>query len=63
MLLGVWIMAVSYFGGFPSPWNKLILIASGLLVVLVAYFMKSDAPKLPKKEEHPYIETKTPPAA
>jgi hypothetical protein len=35
-LLGVWVM-VFLFLGFPAPWDKGVAIASGLLIIAIAY--------------------------
>lgn len=36
ILLGVWV-AVFLFLGFPTGWSKWIAVATGLVIVLVAY--------------------------
>lgn len=60
MVLGVWV-AVLLFLGFPSSWDKLIAVVSGLLVLFVAYRLNPDA-KPRSADPMPYVEHKnTPP--
>jgi len=54
MLIGVWVMVVLYLG-FPANWDRILLIATGLLIITLGYRMKPPAAK-----EVPFVENKTP---
>jgi len=54
MILGAIIIAVALFFGFPSPWNTVLYIILGLLVIIMAYLMKPVS--IPAKSAAPYIE-------
>jgi len=58
MLLGVWVM-VFLFLGFPSGWNKLLALISGLLTIVVAYRMP---PAISEPAKNlPYVEHRSTP--
>ncbi len=44
ILLGIWVV-VFLFLGFPQVWQKLLAIATGLYLIVLAYSLSSDAPK------------------
>ncbi len=42
--MGVWI-AVLLFLGFPQGWQKILAIATGLYLIVLAYSLKIESPK------------------
>ncbi len=44
MVLGVWV-AILLFLGFPQGWQKILAVATGLYLIILAYSLGSDAPK------------------
>ena len=44
MLVGVWV-AVLLFLGFSPEWHKILAVATGLYLIILAYSLKSDAPQ------------------
>jgi len=46
VLIGVWVI-VFLFLGFPSSWEKVLAIATGLLIISMAYRIKFKEPKPP----------------
>jgi hypothetical protein len=58
MLFGVWV-AVFLFLGFPSAWNKIFAVITGLLIIAAAYRL-GGAPSGSKIEKQvPYVEHKS----
>jgi len=44
ILLGVWI-AILLFLGFPQGWQKILAVATGLYLIIIAYSLRLEAPK------------------
>lgn len=44
ILLGVWV-AVLLFLGFPDIWQKILAVATGIYLIVLAYSLRADAPK------------------
>ena len=60
MIIGVWVMVILYLG-FPGNWDRFLLIVTGLIVIFIAYRMKSGSEEKPaKKEEPPYVDYHSP---
>lgn len=59
MLMGVWIMLLPFLG-FPSSWGKIIALVSGLIVIILAYALRSPVPSNPS-EHMPYVEHRAEP--
>ncbi len=63
IVLGVWVI-VFLFLHFPSTWNKIFAVVTGLLIIIIALKFKS-AGKVVSAGQVPYVEyksaTKTPP--
>ena len=57
ILLGVWV-AIFLFLGFPQGWQKILAIVTGLYLVVLAYSLSSDKPKVTDLRA-PFIEHKT----
>jgi hypothetical protein len=63
MLLGVWVMLIPVFFGFPGSWNEPILIVSGILIVFIAYRSEPRSPQEPAAPaDAPYVEHRSEPA-
>ena len=53
MILGIWVI-ISLFLGFPPVWDKILAVASGVLIVLIAYSM---APRDPvSHKDEPFVD-------
>lgn len=51
-VIGIWIMVLP-FSGFPSLWRTLLFLATGLVIMYVAYLFYLQAKKnMPKEENH-----------
>lgn len=48
-MLGVWVI-VFLFLGFPSDWEKILAVVSGLLIIVVAYTLPAPTLSLQKPE-------------
>ena len=57
------IVIVTFFGGFPSPWNSVINIVLGLLIIIVAYMTTSIPSETKKHTSVPYVDTHVAPPA
>ena len=60
MLLGVWI-AIFLFLGFPSAWEELLAVVSGIVIIGIAYRMVPEVKISAGQEAHkdiPYVEHK-----
>ncbi len=57
MVLGVWV-AILLFLGFPQGWQKILAVATGLYLIILAYSLGSDAPKTTDLRV-PFVEHKT----
>jgi hypothetical protein len=55
ILFGIWVM-VFLFLGFPALWNKIIAVATGLLIVIGAYRVGDASAQKPAKQQVPYVE-------
>jgi hypothetical protein len=64
MLLGVWVMLVPLFLGFPGSWNGPILVVTGILIVFIAYRSEpTSSTKEPAvSADAPYAEHRSEPA-
>ena len=59
MLLGVWVIAFLFLG-FPSSWHNVLAVLTGILMIILAYRLPSEA-KPENKTAVPFIEHKNPP--
>ena len=41
MIIGVWVMALLFLG-FPSSWDKILYVITGLIIVIMAYNSKPE---------------------
>ena len=57
MILGVWIV-IFLFLGFPSSWDRVFALISGLLIVIIAYRLKSET-STRSLGNMPYVEHKS----
>ena len=64
MLFGVW-TALFLFLGFPSAWDRILAVVTGLLIIIIAYRIPpqvkccSDDCECEEKKDVPFIEHKT----
>ena len=57
ILLGVWVAAFLFLG-FPSSWDKVLAVASGLLIIMFAYGVHPGAQDI---TDHVHVEHKASP--
>lgn len=66
IVIGLWTMAFLFLG-FPSSWDKVLALVTGLILVIMAYSLRPDRSldsRNPVRREHvPYVEHKSEPAA
>lgn len=55
MALGIWVIILPFLG-FPGFWERLIMIATGLIITGVAYLMRPEARAV--SSHMPYVEHK-----
>ncbi|MES2216161.1 MAG: hypothetical protein V4481_02600 [Patescibacteria group bacterium] len=56
ILFGLWIIIFPFLG-FPSEWNKIFAVATGILICFAAYRSNPDVSIGSGKEDHiPYVE-------
>jgi len=57
MILGAWVALLSFLG-FPPNWDVFFMVASGVLIVCVAYSMRQKT-KPVASTDMPYVEHRT----
>ncbi|MFA6295363.1 MAG: hypothetical protein WC666_02990 [Candidatus Paceibacterota bacterium] len=64
MLFGVWIMFFLFLG-FPSAWDRILAVVTGLIIMIIAYRIPpqvkccSDDCRCEEEKDVPFIEHKT----
>ncbi len=61
ILLGVLIIIIALFSGFPTLWNTIAYIVVGVLIIMTAYTIQPQTKESEDTTSAPFIETQTPP--